>query len=107
MLKRLDRDILAAWVVASDIHATAAMKQTEIDAGRDAVLLTLVGGTLNAEGTRVGGQLQQSPYLPIINRQALIMARLASELGFSPVSRSRVDVGKAPDEGHGNAFANF
>ena len=47
----------------------------------------------------------QSPYLPIINRQAEIMLRAASELGFSPTSRSRItltDPGKKKE----NRFSN-
>jgi P27 family predicted phage terminase small subunit len=32
----------------------------------------------------------QSPYLAIANRQAEIMARIASEFGFTPASRSRI-----------------
>ena len=32
----------------------------------------------------------QSPYLSIANRQAEIMMRIASELGFTPASRSRI-----------------
>jgi phage terminase small subunit len=32
----------------------------------------------------------QSPYLAIANRQAEIMTRIASELGFTPASRSRI-----------------
>jgi hypothetical protein len=45
----------------------------------------------------------QSPYLPVINRQALIMLKAASERGFTPVSRPRIfRSGPAPGEGlHG------
>lgn len=32
----------------------------------------------------------QSPYLAILNRQAEIMMRIASEFGFTPASRSRI-----------------
>jgi transposase len=32
----------------------------------------------------------QSPYLAIINKQAQLMSRAAAEMGFTPVSRSRV-----------------
>jgi P27 family predicted phage terminase small subunit len=32
----------------------------------------------------------QSPYLAIVNRQAEIMMRIASEFGFTPASRSRI-----------------
>ncbi len=33
---------------------------------------------------------QQSPYVSVANRQAEIMMRIASEFGFTPVSRSRI-----------------
>jgi P27 family predicted phage terminase small subunit len=36
------------------------------------------------------GYIQQSPWLAIANKQLEIMHRFAAELGFSPVSRSRV-----------------
>jgi phage terminase small subunit len=32
----------------------------------------------------------QSPYLPVVNKQAQIMLKAAELLGFSPASRSRV-----------------
>src|ERR1700730_13160039 len=32
----------------------------------------------------------QSPYVSVANRQAEIMMRIASELGFTPASRSRI-----------------
>jgi phage terminase small subunit len=34
----------------------------------------------------------QSPYLAILNKQAQIMLKAGAELGFSPSSRSRVQV---------------
>lgn len=107
LLKRLDRDVLAAWVVAADMHAVATAKQAEMDAGSDVPLLAMVGGTVNEHGRRVGGTLQQSPYLPIINRQAQMMARLAAELGFSPSARTRISLGAAPDQTPDNEFAEF
>ena len=38
----------------------------------------------------------QNPYLPIVNRQMVLMTRVASELGFTPCSRARIDAGGAP-----------
>ena len=85
LLKRLDRGALAVWVVAEDLHRQAAVAQ-----GKNQLLVK----TPNAEIPI------QSPYLPIINRQALIMLKAASELGFSPVSRPRIfAAGPAPGEG--------
>jgi P27 family predicted phage terminase small subunit len=75
LLKRIDRSALTAWVIAEDMHRQAVIKQ------HDTPLLIKAPKT---------GVLMQSLYLPIINRQALIMMKAASELGFSPVSRPRV-----------------
>ncbi len=89
LLKRLDRGALAVWVVAEDLHRQAAVAQSKTG---------LLVKTPNADLP------MQSPYLPIINRQALIMLKAASELGFTPVSRPRIFAsGPAPGEGlHGH-----
>jgi P27 family predicted phage terminase small subunit len=55
---------------------------------------------LNREGLAVktpNGFEIQSPYLAIANRQATIIARLAAEFGFTPSSRTRVAIEKAPE----------
>jgi P27 family predicted phage terminase small subunit len=47
---------------------------------------------LNEFGTMIkspNGYLVQSPWVAILNRQAEVMLRIASEFGFSPASRSR------------------
>jgi P27 family predicted phage terminase small subunit len=74
MLRRIDRGALAVWTVAEDLHRQAVIRQNRI------------GLLVEAPG----GSAIQSPYLPVINRQALIMLKAASELGFSPVSRPRI-----------------
>ena len=38
------------------------------------------------------GYIQQSPWLAIANKQLELMSKFMSELGLSPVSRTRVDV---------------
>jgi phage terminase small subunit len=38
----------------------------------------------------------RTPYLPIVNRQIVLMTRVASELGFTPCSRARIDAVGAP-----------
>jgi phage terminase small subunit len=81
LLKLADRGMLAVWVAAEDLHRQAMIEQSK---GR---LLWRPPGA---------SQPQQSPYLPIINRQALIMIKAASELGFTPVSRTRVYAGTQP-----------
>ena len=39
LLKRLDRDLLAAWVVAVDMHAVAVAEQAKLDAANPALPL--------------------------------------------------------------------
>jgi P27 family predicted phage terminase small subunit len=46
--------------------------------------------------TTPNGNFVQNPFLAIVNKQALMMAKIASEFGFSPSSRSRLEV---PDGG--------
>ena len=77
LLKQLDRSILAIWVVAEDLHREAAEKITQYG---------LLTKSPNA------GLPLQSPYLAILNKQAQIMLKAGAELGFSPASRTRVQV---------------
>jgi P27 family predicted phage terminase small subunit len=87
LLKCLDRSILAIWVVAEDLHREAAEKVTHYG---------LLTKSPNA------GLPLQSPYLAILNKQAQIMLKAGAELGFSPSSRTRVQI--APDRSN-NPFA--
>jgi len=82
LLKRLDREILAIWCVACELWERAIVNQARIDAAAGLPLLTRTPD----------GYLVQSPYLPIINKQAAIMLRAAVELGFTPSSRSRIEL---------------
>ena len=77
VLKKLDRSVLVAWVVAEDVHRNAAAMVDKFG------LLTKAPHT---------GLPIQSPYLPIVNKQAQIMLKAAEQLGFSPASRSRVQL---------------
>lgn len=87
LLRRLDRGVLAVWVVAEDTHRMAVERVTK------------TGMLVKTPNT---GEPIQSPYLAIQNKQAMIMMRAAAELGFSPVSRSQI----ALEPSRGNAFAN-
>ncbi len=84
LLKLLDRSVLAIWVVAEDIHREAAEKVAQYG---------LLTKSPNA------GLPLQSPYLAILNKQAQIMLKAGAELGFSPSSRSRVQVLPDPRDG--------
>ena len=77
LLKKLDRSILVVWVVAEDLHHRAAEMVEKFG------ILTKAPNT---------GLPIQSPYLPVVNRQALIMMKAAEQLGFTPVARSRVQI---------------
>ena len=77
LLKKLDRSVLAAWVIAENLHRRASEMVEKFG------ILTKAPNT---------GLPMQSPYLPIVNRQAVIMLKAAEQLGFSPASRGRVQI---------------
>jgi P27 family predicted phage terminase small subunit len=85
LLKKLDRSVLVTWVIAEDLHRRASEMVEKFG------ILTKAPNT---------GLPIQSPYLPVVNKQALIMLRAAEQLGFSPASRSRlqIDQERIPDE---------
>ena len=56
LLKKLDRSVLVAWVVAEDLHRHASM------------MIEKFGMLTKAPNT---GQPMQSPYLPVLNKQAM------------------------------------
>jgi len=91
LLKKLDRSVLAAWVIAEDLH-------------RQAVLQVNKAGMVMR--SPVKGEIIQNPYLPIVNRQAQIMMKSGAELGFTPSSRSRVSMSEE-DTNEQNPFAEF
>lgn len=88
LLKKLDRDVLAVWVVSRDIWQKAIIAQAELDR---LVALPLTQVTPN-------GMNQQSAYVGIINKQAVIMMKAASEMGFTPSSRARVSIDPNADD---------
>lgn len=75
LLKRLDRGVLTVWVCAEDAHREASQRVTQYG--------------LVTKSPEKGVPIQ-NPFLAIMNRQAEIMLRSASELGFSPASRPRI-----------------
>ena len=75
LLKRLDRGILTVWVCAEDAHREASQRVAQYG--------------LVTKSPEKGVPIQ-NPFLAIMNRQAEIMLRAASELGFSPASRPRI-----------------
>lgn len=95
LLGTMDRELLSVWVCASVMHRRATEAQTKLDAGKSAPMLTKTPG----------GMPIQSPYIGIINKQAVIMLKAASEMGFTPSSRSRLSVDNSVASG--NTFDGF
>jgi len=91
LLKLLDKSILCTWVIAEDLHRQAVQE-------------------VNKRGlivkSPVKGEPMQNPWLSIANRQATLMMKAASEMGFSPTSRSRVSIAEDKVNEH-NPFAQF
>lgn len=50
------------------------------------------------------GNIIQNPYLAVVNKQAMLMAKLGSEFGLTPSSRTGIDTGKG---GEGDDFEQF
>ncbi len=82
VLYRIDRSVLAAYVVAVCLHRKAMVAFN----AKDSLL----------EASPKQGVLMQSALIPIINKQAALIVKLASELGFSPASRTRIEAGDPP-----------
>jgi P27 family predicted phage terminase small subunit len=88
IISNLDRGALAAYCQAYGRWVEAERKLKETPA-----LLKLANGTVQA-----------NPWLAIANKQLELMQKFMSELGLSPVSRTRVQVkpqGPKPWETHG------
>lgn len=77
LLRNLDASIFTTWVVACDMHAEAVQKVNQY------------GQMVKSPGSQTP---MQSPYVSIMNKQAMIMMKSAAEMGFTPSSRSRVKV---------------
>jgi P27 family predicted phage terminase small subunit len=79
MRKVLDLALLEAWVVAHSIHRAATAELAR-------------EGALTVPGIKDPDRRLVAPQVGLINRTAAVMSRLASDLGFSPTARSRVQV---------------
>lgn len=86
LLKQVDRSALTVWVVAEQAH-------------REAALAVARYGMLMRSHA---GEFYPSPYVGIMNKQASLMLKAASELGFTPASRPRIQL--SPDEAAGDDF---
>lgn len=90
LLKKLDRAALTAFVVSESIYRQAA----EMLAKEKLFV-------------RVGPNkvLQQHPALSVVNKQMSIMLKAAAEMGFTPASRTRIQVRNDLDDE--NPFSEF
>ena len=92
LLHEMDTTILTTWVIACDTHRDACEKMRHagliVKTRETESVKTAKDGSVTRE--KKGGMPIQNPYLPIINKQAQIMVKAASELGFTPISRTRL-----------------
>lgn len=92
LISDIDVGLLTIWVVAEDLHRTAAEAVSKF-------------GLITKSPKQ--GEPMQNPYLAILNRQAQIMMKAASELGFSPTSRSRPGVLSKVKKVESSPFAKY
>jgi phage terminase small subunit len=81
LLKQIDGGVLAVWAVAEDLPRQASEAQAKV------LVRIKTRATINQDDP---GVPTAAPYINIINQQAKIMLKAASELGFTLVSRPRV-----------------
>jgi P27 family predicted phage terminase small subunit len=87
LLKRIDSSVLETWCIAHVLHRKAVA-----EVRRHGLLVKPPKSDVPI----------QSPYLPVVNKQAFIMLRAVDHLGFSPASRTRIATGDlAPNYGGG------
>ncbi len=72
LLTATDREVLVIWCVAA------------VELARAVVEVRKLGQVVKTKD----GNAIQNPFLPIVNKQALIMLKAGAEMGFSPASRA-------------------
>ena len=82
LLKPLDVSVLLVWVVAFSLYKEAAEK------------LRVSGQVIRSPS----GYPMVNPYLSNMNKQGQIMLKAASEMGFTPASRSRIVMGEEMEQ---------
>src|SRR5215470_13763841 len=80
VLKQIDRAVLTLWVKTCERYRRAEEAQAKINA--QAPMPDVIRAP--------SGMLVQSPYIGMMNRAALLMLRIAEQLGFTPVARPRL-----------------
>ena len=90
VLKKIDRTLLTLWCKTAERYRRADAAQAEINA-RQALPDVI---------RTPQGLLMPSPYISIMNKAAILMLRIAEQLGFTPVSRPRL--AERPSRGGGH-----
>jgi phage terminase small subunit len=89
VLRHIDRDILILWCKTSERYRRAEVAQAQINAQSP------LPDVIRAPS----GLLVPSPYIAIMNKAAILMLRIAEQLGFTPVSRPRLAERPSPGSG--------
>jgi P27 family predicted phage terminase small subunit len=92
VLRQIDRDMLALWCKTKTRYRRAEIAQAAINL-RNPLLPDVIRSA--------SGALLPSPYAGIMNKAALLLIRLAEQMGFTPVSRPRLigpEAGAGEDE---------
>src|SRR5215472_9813820 len=90
VLRHIDRDILILGCKTSERYRRAEVAQAQINAQSP------LPDVIRAPS----GLLVPSPYIAIMNKAAILMLRIAEQLGFTPVSRPRL--AERPSRGGGH-----
>jgi P27 family predicted phage terminase small subunit len=92
VLRHIDREMLTLWCKTKTRYRRAEAAQAAVNAQ-----------TAMPDVVRTpSGMLVPSPYVGIMNKTALLLIRLAEQMGFTPVSRPRLigpEAGGSEDEG--------
>jgi len=83
-----DKTLLMIWCVTQDHYSTAVAMQTKLDLSAEMPLLVL----------SKSGDSTESPYLRLMHKHAGTLVRVASELGFSPSTRARMQAPRVRKE---------
>ncbi len=94
LLKRIDRTLLATWVVVEDLMRRATLAQNQ-----SALVINVVTTKQSRKTDPEDGTPTISPYVKVINAQAKILISLAAELGFSPTARPRLNYQALDNDG--------
>jgi P27 family predicted phage terminase small subunit len=92
LLRAIDYEVFAQYIELVDRYERAIAAQAQLDARNPEAPMLVKGST----------GVVMSPYIRIIDRTVLLMARLQSELGFTPVGRARLGEPDKPREPTGS-----